>query len=88
MKERRGRDRDRDRQTDRDRERGREKILNFLSLKNIVLTGFSLPFMGVFQLIPSIWSPGKLLLAWHLRLSVFLPPFPHPPFTIHPCSMS
>ena len=86
-KERRGRDRDRDRQTDRDRERGREKILNFLSLKNIVLTGFSLPFMGVFQLIPSIWSPGKLLLSWHLELSVFYHQFlfPHLLYTPVQC---
>ena len=80
-----------DRQTardrDRDREIGREKILYFLSLKNIVLTGFSFPFMGVFQLMPSFWSPGKLLLSWHLGLSVFYHQFliPHLLYTSVQC---
>jgi hypothetical protein len=49
MKERRGRDRDRDRQTDRNRERGRERILYFLSLKNIFsLDRFSRPLCGMY----------------------------------------
>ena len=89
MKERRGRDRDRDRQTDRNRERGRERILYYLSLKNIFsLNRFSHPLCG------SILANAILLESWEALAFLasgtfcFLPPVPHPPVAIHPCSMS
>ena len=89
MKERRGRDRDRDRQTDRNRERGRERILYYLSLNNIFsLDRFSRPLCG------SILANAILLESWEALAFLasgtfcFLPPVPHPPVAIHPCSMS
>ena len=35
---------------------------------------FSLPL--VFQLMSSLWGPGRFLLSWHLVLSGFYPQFP------------
>ena len=85
----RERQRQRQRQTDRNRERGRERILYYLSLKNIFsLDRFSRPLCG------SIFANAILLESWETLAFLasgtfcFLPPVPHPPVAIHPCSMS
>ena len=85
----RERQRHRQRQTDRNRERGRERILYYLSLKNIFsLDRFSRPLCG------SILANAILLESWEALAFLasgtfcFLPPVPHPPVAIHPCSMS
>ena len=36
------------------------------------------PLCGVFQLMSSLWGPGRLLLSWHLGLSGCYPQFPIP----------
>ena len=83
------RERQRQRQTDRNRERGRERILYYLSLKNIFsLDRFSRSLCG------SILANAILLESWEALAFLasgtfcFLPPVPHPPVAIHPCSMS
>ena len=85
----RERQRQRQRQTDRNRERGRERILYYLSLNNIFsLDRFSRPLCG------SILANAILLESWEALAFLasgtfcFLPPVPHPPVAIHPCSMS
>ena len=85
----RERQRQRQRQTDRNRERGRERILYYLSLKNIFsLDRFSRSLCG------SILANAILLESWEALAFLasgtfcFLPPVPHPPVAIHPCSMS
>jgi hypothetical protein len=83
------RERQRQRQRDRNRERGRERILYFLSLKNIFsLDRFSHPLCG------NILANAILLESWEALAFLasgtfcFLPPVPHPPVAINPCSMS
>jgi hypothetical protein len=83
------RERQRQRQTVRNRERGRERILYFLSLKNIFsLDRFSHPLCG------NILANAILLESWEALAFLasgtlcFLPPVPHPPVAIHTCSMS
>ena len=66
-----------------------ERILHYLSLNNIFsLDRFSRPLCG------SILANAILLESWEALAFLasgtfcFLPPVPHPPVAIHPCSMS
>ena len=76
-------------ETDRQKQRKRERILHYLSLNNIFsLDRFSRPLCG------SILANAILLESWEALAFLasgtfcFLPPVPHPPVAIHPCSMS
>jgi hypothetical protein len=40
------------------------------------------PLCRVFQLMSSLWGPGRLLLSWYLGLSCCYPQFPIPHFYI------
>jgi hypothetical protein len=80
--------RQRQKQTDRNRERGRQRILYYLSLKNIFsLERFSCPLCG------SIFANAIILESWEALAFLasgtfcFLPPVPHPPVAIHPFSI-